>query len=77
MKSSKIIGYILLVLGYVFGAISLLNVLTSMPVFWGTDAENSAYQIGFVIGLIVTNILFFALAVGLVKKGRKLVTKSI
>ncbi|WP_025820676.1 hypothetical protein [Shewanella marina] len=74
MKTSKIGGYTLIVIGIILGAISLLSLLTSIPQFIELNSSG-AYSWGFIIGRIFMIILLFLLSKAAIKKGKMLKSK--
>jgi len=75
MKKSTIGGYTLIVIGFILGAISLLSLLTSIPMFLDLD-YTEAYNWGFIIGRVFMIVLLFLLARAAISKGKKVKSLS-
>lgn len=75
MKKSTIGGYTLIVIGFILGAISLLSLLTSIPMFLDLDSTE-AYNWGFIIGRVFMIVLLFLLARAAISKGKKVKSLS-
>ncbi|MBQ4891439.1 hypothetical protein J8L86_16410 [Shewanella sp. MMG014] len=76
MKASIIGGYTLIILGCILGAISLLSLATSIPMFLELNTSE-AYNWGFIIGRIFMIILLFLLAKVSISKGKKIKALSL
>jgi len=75
MNKSTIGGYTLIVIGFILGAISLLSLLTSIPMFLDLDSSK-AYNWGFIIGRVFMIVLLFLLARAAISKGKKVKSLS-
>ncbi len=70
MKASAIGGYTLIIIGFVLGAISVLSLLTSIPMLLELNTAE-AYNWGFIIGRVFMIVLLFLLAKAAITKGKK------
>ena len=75
MIKSTIGGYTLIVIGFILGAISLLSLLTSIPIFLDLDSSE-AYNWGFIIGRVFMIVLLFLIARAAISKGKKVKSLS-